>query len=111
MVEAGDGFCGLNRVALRHKTDPGRDPQRGCHDGGGCQRHKWVHDVVVLLRQVAALRELRQPGRGYMAVLGRPERIESAFFQRLSQVRSGHGIRRAEHRDTNFHTLISSFNI
>src|SRR2546429_9540033 len=62
LIEARDLLGGLDRIALDDETDAGGDLQRSRGRRGGGERHERVHHVVVLLRQVAALRKLRAAG-------------------------------------------------
>jgi len=103
LVDAGDGLGGLDRVALRHQADAGADLEPRGDGGSRTQHDEWVHDVVVSLRQVAALRPGRGARQGDVAVLGQPERLEAAILQRPRQLGRRNRVVRDEHGDADVH--------
>src|SRR6266849_3676749 len=57
LVEARDLLGGLDRIALHDEAHARGDPQPDGGRGGGGERHEGIHHVVVLLRQLTALRK------------------------------------------------------
>src|SRR5439155_1513211 len=65
------------------------------------------HHVVVLLRQVTALRKRRAARQRDVRVLRRPERAEPALFQRAAELGRAHRVVREEDRRAEVH--VSSY--
>src|SRR2546423_1758830 len=76
---------GLDRIALPDQARAAGDLQPGGGRGGGGERHEGVHHVVVLLRQITALRKRRAARQWDVRVLRRPERPEPALLQRPAE--------------------------
>ena len=103
LVDRGNRFRRLDRVALDNEADTGTELQRLRHHRRRAQRHEGVHHVVVLLRQVAAARIGRLAGQRDMRMLRRPEAVEAALLQRDGKLRRRHGVIREEHRAADLH--------
>src|SRR4029450_4220493 len=86
LIEARDLLGGLDRIALHDPAHAGGHlPPRGGGRGGG-EGHEGVHHVVVLLRQIAALRKRRAARQWNVRVLRRPERSEPALLERSGEL-------------------------
>ena len=107
-VERGGGLCGDDRIVLRDEEDAGADAEaRRCHRRGG-ERDERVEAAAVLVGQLAAVGVGRASARRDVGVLGDPDRVEAALFDRLGQL--DHADRHVgdEHRDAVSHRVESS---
>jgi hypothetical protein len=103
LVERGDKFRRLDRVALLHQAHPGSEFEPGHGDRSGGQRHKRVHRVVIAFWQFPAARK-RGLARGRdVRVLGRPDRFEAALLQRRGEVDRGNRVIGKEHQRAEIH--------
>ena len=109
LVETGDLLGRLDRIALHDQADARADLQPRRRRGGSRQRHERVHHVVVLLRQIAALRKRRLARQRDVRVLRGPERFEAALLERASKLDRPHRIVRKEDRRPEFHACFLSF--
>ena len=105
LIDRGDELGGLDRVALDHEADAGRDLEPLCGAGRGGQRHKRVHHVVIALRQLGI--GARPPRHRDMRVLGRPDRVEPALLERYPQLGRGDRVIGEKDRSADIHRKFS----
>ena len=82
LIDQGDQFCRLDRLALGDQADAGAELKPLCHRSRRGEHDERIHDVVIGFRRVAPDGERRRPRHRDMRVLRRPERFRSALFQR-----------------------------
>ena len=109
LVETGDLLGRLDRITLHDQADTRAHLQPRRSRSGRRQRHERVHHVVVLLRQIAALRKRRLARQRDVRVLRGPERFEATLLERASKLDRPHGIVRKEDRRPEFHACFLSF--
>ena len=103
MVDRSDEFRGLDRVALDDEAHPGPDLQGPCRHRRRRQGDERVHHVIILLAELAASGRRRFAGAGDVRVLGRPDRLEAALFERPAELGRRHRIIGEEHRRAKIH--------
>src|SRR5215813_9200525 len=101
-------FRGLYRVALDHQTDASGELEARRDGSCGTQRDERVHHVIVLLRQFRAARRAKAAGDRDMRMLGDPERVEAALFQRYRQCVRLHRIVSKENSRADFYVRSSA---
>ena len=108
LVETGDLLGGLDRIALHHQADTRAHLQPCGSRSGRSQGHERIHHIVILLRQIAALRKRRLARQRDVRVLRGPERFETTLLERASKLDRPHGIVRKEDRRPEFHACFLS---
>jgi len=106
LVERGDQFGGLDRVALLYERHA-----RAKFDGLGSlagrgQHDERVHGVVIRFGQFAASRKWRLAGERDMRVLGRPYRLETALLESEGKLHCRYRIVGEEHRAAEIHATL-----
>ncbi len=103
LVDRGDEFRCLDRVALLHQAHAGPELEPGCGDRGGSQRHERVHRVVIPLWQFSAARKRRFARGRDVRVLGRPDQFKPPLLQRLGEVDRRDRVIGKEHQCAKIH--------
>jgi hypothetical protein len=106
LVDRGDQFGGLDRIALLNQGHAGAEFDGPGHLAGCGQHHEGIHRVVILFGQIAAPREWRLARGRDMRVLGCPNRFKAALFEFAGKLRRRHRVIGKEHRATEMHATL-----
>ena len=106
MVEAGDLFGGLDRVALNYEANAGGNLEVLRREGRGCQRDEGVERMPVVLGQLAAAGPRTLTADRDVGMLGDPQRLESGTLDQGRELGHGDAVIGRKNRDGELHMTI-----